>query len=60
MRVKKFRENLDEDIWKNNLFIKIQSFRVSIYVWWIRKKGWAKEQCGAFMYKIFLGKEHFI
>lgn len=29
MRVEKFRKNSDEDIWKNNLLIKIHGFRVT-------------------------------
>lgn len=64
MRVEKFRENSDEDIWKNNLLIKIHSFRVtetiSESVVNLRTGPGKGAVWGALIYKKLLEKQHFI
>lgn len=60
MRAEKFRENSDEDIWRNDLLIKIHSFRVTetIYECVVNlRKGLGKGAVGgAFIYKNLLEK----
>lgn len=60
MRVEKFRENSDEEVWRNDLLIQIHSFRVTetIYECVLNlRKGLGKGAVGgAFIYKNLLEK----